>query len=935
MKSALHFWCIFWCLCSYALGKNVYAIPDTVSIGALFTFNSTIGRAAKIAMAAAVSDINNDPNILPGTKLVVQMRDSNCSGFVGIVQALQFMEKDTVAIIGPQSSVLAHVVSHVANELQVPMLSFAATDPTLTPLQFPFFVRATHSDHFQMASVADIVNYYGWKEVTAIYIDDDYGRNGISSLGDELAKRRSKILYKAAVRPGAKKSEMASVLVRVAMMESRVLILHANPDSGLPLLLLARNLGMTSSGYVWIATDWLGSFLDSSLRPDMDLVSAMQGVLTLRQHTENTRRKRKLASQWSALVKKDDVDSRFLINSYGLYAYDTVWMIAHALDAFFSRGGNISFSIYPKLRDITGGGLQLGAMTVFDEGRLLLERIRKVNFTGATGPVKFDSDGNLLWPAYDIVNIVGSGLRTIGYWSNYSGLSIASPETLYMKPANRIRENQKLGIVLWPGETITRPRGWVFPNNGNELKIGVPNRASFRQFVSADSMTDTVRGFCIDVFVAAINLLQYPVPYKFFLFGNGSENPSYTELINKILTNEYDAVVGDIAIVTNRTRVVDFTQPYIESGLMVLTSVKRHSSSGWSFLQPFTIRMWCVTGVFFLIIGTVVWLLEHRINDDFRGPPVKQIITVFWFSFSTLFFAHREDTRSTLGRFVIIIWLFVVLIIQSSYTASLTSILTVQQLISPITGIDSLVASDGPIGFQTGSFAENYLLQELGVSKSRLRALGNPDEFKKALELGPRNGGVTAIVDERPYIDLFLLEHPKFAVVGSEFTKSGWGFAFPRDSPLAVDLSTAILELSENGDLQRIHEKWLNDRMTESQSQTNDLQSDSLQVYSFSGLFVICGVACLATLAIHAGILVHKYCEHAASSQQAAALSSADGSSSRSRLRAFLSFADRREMDTPRASKERAAALEGVGGDSIGGVSAASSTTSVSTSTSR
>ena len=33
--------------------------------------------------------------------------------------------------------------------------------------------------------------------------------------------------------------------------------------------------------------------------------------------------------------------------------------------------------------------------------------------------------------------------------------------------------------------------------------------------------------------------------------------------------------------------------------------------------------------------------------------------------------------------------------------------------------------------------------------------------------------------------------------------------AFPRDSPLAVDLSTAILELAENGDLQRIHDKWL------------------------------------------------------------------------------------------------------------------------------
>lgn len=573
MKFALHFWGLFCCL--YALSKNIYARPDALSVGALFTFNSTIGRAAKIAISAAVNEINNDSSILPGTNLVVEMQDSNCSGFVGIVQgtsfmfffseppnhadlcydnnithmvydlqisllhvlALQFMEKDTVAIIGPQSSVIAHVISHVANELQVPMLSFGATDPTLTSLQFPFLVRTTRSDHFQMAAVADLVDYYGWKQVTAIFIDDDYGRNGIASLGDELAKRRAKILYKAAVRPGAKKSEMASVLVRVALMESRVVILHANPDSGLALLSLARNLGMTSSGYVWIATDWLSSFLDSSPRLDIGLLSTMQGFLTLRQHTENTRRKRMLASKWSALVKKDSVDDLFLINSYGFYAYDTVWILAYALDAFFSRGGNISFSNDTKLHEVGAGGLQLKAMTVFDGGRLLLERIHQVNFTGATGPVKFDTDGNLIRPAYDIINIVGSGLRPVGYWSNYSGLSTSSPESLYMKPAKRVMGDQKLHTVIWPGETTARPRGWVFPNNGIELKIGVPNRASYRQFVSVDNNTGTVRGFCIDVFVAAANLLQYPVPFKFVPFGDGSQNPSYPELINKIVTN--------------------------------------------------------------------------------------------------------------------------------------------------------------------------------------------------------------------------------------------------------------------------------------------------------------------------------------------------------------------------------------------------------------
>lgn len=92
----------------------------------------------------------------------------------------------------------------------------------------------------------------------------------------------------------------------------------------------------------------------------------------------------------------------------------------------------------------------------------------------------------------------------------------------------------------------------------------------------------------------------------------------------------FDAAVGDIAIVTNRTKIVDFTQPYIESGLVVVAPVGKMNSSPWAFLRPFTPQMWVVTGTFFLFVGVVIWILEHRINDDFRGPPRKQIITILW-----------------------------------------------------------------------------------------------------------------------------------------------------------------------------------------------------------------------------------------------------------------------------------------------------------------
>jgi ionotropic glutamate receptor len=89
-------------------------------------------------------------------------------------------------------------------------------------------------------------------------------------------------------------------------------------------------------------------------------------------------------------------------------------------------------------------------------------------------------------------------------------------------------------------------------------------------------------------------------------------------------------VVGDITITTSRTKMVDFTQPYIESGLVVVAPIWKLNSSAWAFLRPFTPMMWYVTGISFIVVGVVVWILECRTNDDFRGPPRKQCVTILW-----------------------------------------------------------------------------------------------------------------------------------------------------------------------------------------------------------------------------------------------------------------------------------------------------------------
>lgn len=748
-----------------------------------------------------------------------------------------------------------------------------------------------------MEAIAEIVEYYQWREVIAIYIDDDFGRNGIAALADQLAKRRCSISYKAAMKPEATLDDARDVLVQVALRESRIMVVHTYPSKGLEIFSMAKYLGMIDNGYVWIATNWLSTILDTAGPLPSEKKETLEGAITLRIHTPGSDLKQKFVSRWSNLTRKAGVTAPSGMSTYALYAYDTVWLLARAINEFFNQGGNVSFSKDPRLTVLNSGSLNLDSMSIFNGGNLLRDNIFKVNMTGVTGPFSFTPDKNLFRPTFEVINVVGTGFRKVGYWSEYSGLSIAPPETLYSKPPNRSSSNQQLHSIIWPGQTTQRPRGWVFPNNGRQLIIGVPNRASFREFVGKVPGVDSFRGYCIEVFTAAIDLLPYAVPYKLVAFGDGHNNPDDTELIRLITAGVYDAAIGDIAITTNRTKMVDFTQPFIESGLVVVAPVKEQNSNAWAFLRPFTPRMWCVTGVFFLIVGTVIWILEHRLNDDFRGPPSKQIVTVIWFSFSTLFTAQRENTVSTFGRIVLLIWLFVVLIINSSYTASLTSILTVQKLSSPITGIESLVNTKEPIGYQLGSFARNYLIEELRIDESRLVPLNLPEDYAKALKDGPSHGGVAAVVDERAYMELFLSTRCQFSILGQEFTKNGWGFAFPRDSPLAVDMSTAILKLSENGELQRIHDKWLSGIACTSQN--TKLEVDRLQLKSFSGLFFLCGLACFLALLIYFVMLACQYWQYYPNSE-------VSSESSRSgRLQTFLSFADEKEDSVRSRSKRR------------------------------
>lgn len=106
---------------------------------------------------------------------------------------------------------------------------------------------------------------------------------------------------------------------------------------------------------------------------------------------------------------------------------------------------------------------------------------------------------------------------------------------------------------------------------------------------------------------------------------------------------KFDAVAGDVTIVANRSQFVDFTLPFTESGVTMVVPVRKYRRrSAWEFLKPLTWQLWLTSLFSFVFMGFLIWILEHRINEDFRGPPSHQIGLIFWFAFSTMVFAQSK-----------------------------------------------------------------------------------------------------------------------------------------------------------------------------------------------------------------------------------------------------------------------------------------------------
>ncbi|KAH9320747.1 hypothetical protein KI387_015386, partial [Taxus chinensis] len=726
---------------------------STVNIAAILDLNTVSGRAAKWSLHLALNHLNGT---MKDTSLNLTIQDSGRD--VGNV--LQVFRSEAVAILVQDPKILKFVAP-IAVAVDVPILSLGGTASGSR-----YSVSTVPSNYDDMKAIAAMVAYFQWKEVIVLYEDEEFWLSGVNALSEALEQQGGMKIYQAA--PLSSQADQVSKTLQELTNTScvRAFIVYTSVDVALNMFSIAHKLEMITEGYAWVVTDSIASSVNSL---NSSSLNTMQGIVGV---------KRLLTPQSTELREKLKLESSDDgVNRIGIQAYGSLKLVANAIFSLISQNKTVAYNGEIPDADFPA------SMKVLTGGKLLIQKINS-----------FKSDAEI--HDYEIINVVGEkSYRKIGLWKN-------EKERLQ----SIRKETDKLGAIIWPpGDTAQTPNGYRRIVVG---KIIGKKASNFSEFIGRLS------GYTNDTFEAAVKALPYNLPFVYEAFDKGNSTLSnYDAFVTELIDGKrFDAVVGDSTILWNRSMYVGFSQPYSQTGLVMMVPITKVRGKTRIFLRPFTAGLWAVSGAFFLFTAFLVWLMEHHDNEEFSGKISQQVITSLTLSLSAFVFAYKEDVKSAMGKGIVATWLFIALILNNSYTAHLTSILTVEKLVPALSNMNSLTTSKIKVGYMNNSFARDYLMHDLNIPKERLVPLSSPQDYVEKL----MSGEVGAIVDENPYVQIVKSLYPcaKIAVVDRGFFDTGGlGFFFRKGSPFLADISEAVLNISEQHNVvESIRSKWFGQR---------------------------------------------------------------------------------------------------------------------------
>ncbi len=322
----------------------------------------------------------------------------------------------------------------------------------------------------------------------------------------------------------------------------------------------------------------------------------------------------------------------------------------------------------------------------------------------------------------------------------------------------------------------------VAQDQDGQLRVGVKVEPPF---IMKD-IDGTFYGLSIDLWYNLADQLDLPFEFE--------EYNDQLGLLRALDFKEIDLVINPMAISGARLKIFDAAQPFFISSLGVATS-RVYSSQVQLFLSNLFslnfLRLVSLLIAIILFFGTIIWLIEKPYNQHQFRRGLKGIFDGIWWSVVTMTTVGYGDKtpRTVLGRTISVAWMFIAIVMISSFTATITSTLTVNTLESSVEEIDDL-KNIGAIGVINNSIAQEFL-SRLEIPYSQVYS--DPEE---ALEAVSRNE-INVFVHDKPVLKYLVSDNKmdgRVKIMTIAFHEQYRSFLAPKKSALVERLNPPLVD---------------------------------------------------------------------------------------------------------------------------------------------
>lgn len=268
-------------------------------------------------------------------------------------------------------------------------------------------------------------------------------------------------------------------------------------------------------------------------------------------------------------------------------------------------------------------------------------------------------------------------------------------------------------------------------------------------------------------------------------------------LIDDVAASRLDVGIAGISITPEREEKLDFSYPMFNAGLQIVAPVRSDSSFLGRLGRLLSASIGLYLGALIVVLfvaGNVVWLFH-------RDRPYLSGLADGMFKAATIgLVGEVGEPAHPVSRAAAVIWIILGICFVSTFTASLASDLTVEQISGNIRGVSDLV--DKRVVTVNGSTAARYLTER----KIEFTGVDTADDAFKQIE----GGSVDAMVFDAPVLQhhIEVADNDRLMLVGNVFQREDYGIALPTGSPHRKAINTTLLEMQDDGSYERIREHY-------------------------------------------------------------------------------------------------------------------------------